>query len=161
MRIFGACAHAVNNMCMQLRVRPSNCSCEYSNFVASSQTDPQLDGNMWSCGRASQDRRKDYEINPIVKPGAVIGLPHTMEQILPQVARTMPNGLKVVTLVAVTIGYADLLMSFVCRLRALGLADNLVVAALDKEMYRFAFTQGLATYYEMVSSRSLSLPSCF
>ena len=58
--------------------------------------------------------------------------------------------LKVVTLVAVTIGYASMLMSFICRLRMLGLADNLVVAALDEDLYRFAFTQGLAVYYEQV-----------
>lgn len=73
-------------------------------------------------------------------------------------ARTvLENGkeLKVVTLVAVTIGYANMLMSFVCQMRMLGLADNLVVAALDEDLYRFAFLQGLAVYYEQVRGRSV------
>ncbi|CAI7741094.1 unnamed protein product [Closterium sp. NIES-54] len=84
-----------------------------------------------------------------------VGLPHTMEQLLPVLARKVPDGrggeLQVVTLVAVTAGYAEMLMSFVCRLRSLGLASNLLIAALDEDLYRFAFTQGLPVYYEQAS----------
>ena len=148
----------VFNMCLQRRVRPAHCSCEFSNFVAQSQSDPKLDAktHRFTCGTVSVDNREDYEITAVAVPGAPPGLPHTMEQLLPQVAREVPgagvggNTLKVVTLVAVTFGYADMLMSFVCRLRQLQLADNLVVAALDEQLYKFAFTQGLAVYYEQV-----------
>lgn len=51
------------------------------------------------------------------------------------------DNLKVVTLVAVTFGYAEMLMNFVCNLRRLGLAGNLVVAALDEDLYELAFLQ--------------------
>lgn len=51
------------------------------------------------------------------------------------------DNLKVVTLVAVTFGYAQMLMNFVCNLRRMGLGSNLVVAALDEALYEFAFLQ--------------------
>eukprot|EP00475_Leptophrys_vorax_P015054 TRINITY_DN21388_c0_g1_i1.p1 TRINITY_DN21388_c0_g1~~TRINITY_DN21388_c0_g1_i1.p1 ORF type:complete len:593 (+),score=11.70 TRINITY_DN21388_c0_g1_i1:169-1779(+) len=144
---------SVYNMCLQKRLRPATCTCEFSNFVDKSQSDPKLDatGHKWTCGTVSVDKQEDYSIAAVPSPKAAIGLPHTMEQLLPNIARVTPDGLKVVTLVAVTFGYAEMLMSFVCRLRGLGLADNLVVAALDEDLYRFAFTQGLAVYYEQVS----------
>ncbi|CAI5531432.1 unnamed protein product [Closterium sp. Naga37s-1] len=143
---------SVFNMCLQKRLRPATCTCEFSNFVENSQSDPKLDatGHKWQCGTVSVDKQEDYSIAAVPSPKTSIGLPHTMEQLLPRVVREA-NGLKVVTLVAVTFGYAEMLMSFVCRLRGLGLADNLVVAALDEDLYRFAFTQGLAVYYEQVS----------
>ncbi|GJP65230.1 hypothetical protein CLOP_g22142 [Closterium sp. NIES-67] len=151
---------SVHNMCLQQRLRPATCTCESANFVKSSQTDPKLDktGRKWTCGSVSVDRNSDYTIPTVPPPAAAeapVGLPHTMEQLLPTIARSVPDGkggsLQVVTLVAVTAGYAEMLMSFVCRLRSLGLASNLLVAALDEDLYRFAFTQGLPVYYEQVS----------
>ncbi|CAI5501534.1 unnamed protein product [Closterium sp. Naga37s-1] len=151
---------SVHNMCLQQRLRPATCTCESANFVRSSQTDPKLDktGRKWTCGSVSVDRNSDYSIPTLPPPppaSSPVGLPHTMEQILPTIARSVPDGrggeLQVVTLVAVTAGYAEMLMSFVCRLRSLGLASNLLVAALDEDLYRFAFTQGLPVYYEQVS----------
>ncbi|GJP42901.1 hypothetical protein CLOM_g2431 [Closterium sp. NIES-68] len=143
---------SVNNMCLQRRLRPATCQCEYSNFVDISQSDPKIDpsGRRWTCGAVSVDKKSDYSIQAVPTPGSAAGLPHTAAQLLPQVAREA-GGLKVVILVAVTMGYAEMLMSFVCRLRGLGLADNLVVAALDEDLYRFAFSQGLAVYHEQVS----------
>ncbi|CAI5531093.1 unnamed protein product [Closterium sp. Naga37s-1] len=145
---------AVNNMCLQRRLRPATCQCEYSNFVDISQSDPKIDpsGRRWTCGSVSVDKKSDYSIQAVPTPGSAVGLPHTAAQLLPQVAREV-GGLKVVILVAVTMGYAEMLMSFVCRLRGLGLADNLVVAALDEDLYRFAFSQGLAVYHEQVSAQ--------
>ncbi|CAI5512169.1 unnamed protein product [Closterium sp. Naga37s-1] len=153
---------SVHNMCLQQRLRPATCTCESANFVRSSQTDPKLDktGRKWTCGSVSVDRNSDYSIPTLPPPSPAsspVGLPHTMEQLLPTIARSVPDGrggeLQVVTLVAVTAGYAEMLMSFVCRLRSLGLASNLLVAALDEDLYRFAFTQGLPVYYEQVSQR--------
>lgn len=145
-------------MCLQRRLRPANCSCEYSPYVAATQSDPKLEGRHWTCGTVSVDKKQDFTINPVAHPKSVAGLPHTMEQLLPQVAKKVDD-LKVVILVAVTFGYAEMLMSFICRLRALGLADNLVVAALDEDLYRFSFTQGLAVYYEQGSTRLKGIDS--
>ncbi|CAI5501533.1 unnamed protein product [Closterium sp. Naga37s-1] len=135
-------------LCLQRRLRPAICSCEYSSSVASSQTDPRLSAktNQWTCGSVAPANATDYTIHAI---------PHTAVDLLPVLARRVPDGrggeLQVVTLVAVTAGYAEMLMSFVCRLRSLGLASNLLVAALDEDLYRFAFTQGLPVYYEQAS----------
>lgn len=70
----------------------------------------------------------------------------TLEEILP----SMADEQNVVILVAVSGGYADMLMNFVCTLRRLGLRDPLV-AALDEDLYRFAATQGLPVYLERFS----------
>ncbi|GJP65229.1 hypothetical protein CLOP_g22141 [Closterium sp. NIES-67] len=176
---------SANFLCLQRRLRPAVCSCEYSSSVAASQTDPKLSAKQqqWTCGSVASTNVTDYTINPIPHTAnssssssssssagtgnpansssssspssSPVGLPHTMEQLLPVLARRVPDGqggeLQVVTLVAVTAGYAEMLMSFVCRLRSLGLASNLLVAALDEDLYRFAFTQGLPVYYEQAS----------
>ena len=97
--------------------------------------------------------RQGIHLNIVLPSLPPLPLPTSTSMPFLQVARTVVEGgkeLKVVTLVAVTIGYANMLMSFICRLRMLGLADNILVAALDEELYRFAFTQGLAVYYEQV-----------
>ncbi|CAI5488160.1 unnamed protein product [Closterium sp. Naga37s-1] len=189
---------APSNMCLQRRERPANCTCEYSSLVPASQSDPRWEKGSTVCGTLSIDHDKDFTITPLPTPRSPPGLPHTLEQLLPQLARNVSataaaaaaaagggssgsagvtgvnensggsrggggaedeqqeeQQLRVVTLVAVTFTYADMLMSFVCRLRALGLADNLLVAALDAEMYRFAFLQGLAVYLEPGASASL------
>ncbi|CAI5471163.1 unnamed protein product [Closterium sp. Yama58-4] len=155
------------NICMLKRERPANCSCEYSAYEYKTQSDPRKhhSGDFWVCGVVSIDRRADFAINAVARTNSTVGLPHTMEQLLPQLARIVPDvplpgaagagkpkELKVVTLVAVTFGYAEMLMNFVCNLRKLGLGNNLVVAALDEDLYRFAFTQGLAVFYERAST---------
>lgn len=131
------------NICLLKRQRPANCSCEYSPYVMRTQSDPRLhpSGDFWICGVVSVDRKADFSINAVAYPNSTVGLPHTMEQLLPQVALEVSGDLKVVILVAVTLGYAEMLMNFVCNLRLLGLSSNLVVAALDEELYEFAFTQ--------------------
>ncbi|CAI5513179.1 unnamed protein product [Closterium sp. Naga37s-1] len=155
------------NICMLKRERPANCSCEYSAYEYKTQSDPRKhhSGDFWICGVVSIDRRADFAINAVARTNSTVGLPHTMEQLLPQLARIVPDvplpgaagagkpkELKVVTLVAVTFGYAEMLMNFVCNLRKLGLGNNLIVAALDEDLYRFAFTQGLAVFYERAST---------
>eukprot|EP00897_Mesotaenium_endlicherianum_P008003 jgi/Mesen1/7230/ME000372S06474 len=153
---------SLDNVCLLQRKRPANCSCEYSAYVERTQSDPKLSGHKWQCGSKSVDRQADFEIRAApAGPNSTLGLPHTLEQLLPEQA-TLVGGLRVVTLVAITAGYTEMLMNFVCRLRRLGLGGNLVVAALDEEAYRFAFTQGLATYYEEASEslRALDTRDC-
>eukprot|EP00897_Mesotaenium_endlicherianum_P000853 jgi/Mesen1/10769/ME000091S10317 len=146
------------NVCLVKRVRPANCSCEYSAYSQATQSDPQLEHKRWTCGSVSVDSRKDFSIDTKLRRNSAVGLPHTMEQLLPQLAKEV-DGLQVVILVAVTNGYADMLMNFVCNLRKLGLADNLLIAALDEDLYRFAFTQGLAVYYENIADGLKSIDS--
>eukprot|EP00897_Mesotaenium_endlicherianum_P000855 jgi/Mesen1/10770/ME000091S10319 len=155
------CRVSANNMCLLKRVRPANCSCEYGSAAMATQSDPKLQDNKWTCGSVSVDKAADFTIKTVATPASVPGLPHTMEQLLPMVAKEV-NGESVVILVAVTNGYAEMLMNFVCSLRKIGLGENLVVAALDEDLYRFAFTQGLAVYYEQASDglKNIDQASC-
>ena len=156
---------AAGNLCLLKRARPAACSCEYSPYHHRTQSDPRVKRiggrDVYVCGVKSVDKRSEFAIQAAPGPNSTTeGLPHTMAQLLPQVARNVSDEgrgagagppLRVVTLVAVTAGYAEMLMNFVCNLRELGLADNLLVAALDEDLYRFAFTQGLPVYYEDTS----------
>ena len=74
-------------MCVQKRPRPAICTCEYSSFTRASQSDPRLDPThtRFICGTISVDRRKEYQISAIPGPDPTPGLPHLMEQLLPQV----------------------------------------------------------------------------
>eukprot|EP00271_Cylindrocystis_brebissonii_P020647 TRINITY_DN692_c0_g1_i1.p1 TRINITY_DN692_c0_g1~~TRINITY_DN692_c0_g1_i1.p1 ORF type:complete len:802 (+),score=72.91 TRINITY_DN692_c0_g1_i1:430-2835(+) len=108
----------------------------------------------WVWGCAVEKPTKSPLSRPIATVptlmSSVPGLPHRMEDVLSVSARHIDN-MKIVTLVAVTFGYAEMLMNFVCRLRLINASDNLVVAALDEDLYRYAALQGLAVYYERAS----------
>jgi hypothetical protein len=41
----------------------------------------------------------------------------------------------------------DMLMNFVCNLRRLKVAESLVIAAWDEDMYKWAFQMGLPVFY--------------
>eukprot|EP00270_Netrium_digitus_P010637 TRINITY_DN3309_c0_g1_i1.p1 TRINITY_DN3309_c0_g1~~TRINITY_DN3309_c0_g1_i1.p1 ORF type:complete len:825 (-),score=207.10 TRINITY_DN3309_c0_g1_i1:167-2641(-) len=150
---------AVRHMCLYHRTRKANCTCEMSSFVQNSETDNFMhkNGRNWQCGATEEYLPIADEppaITTLATKATPPGFPHTMEQLLPQVAKKVDN-LQIVILVAVTYGYAEMLMNFVCRLRSLGLADNLLVAALDEDLYKFSFQQGLPVYHEHASSSSL------
>lgn len=74
-------------MCLMKRERPANCTCEYSPYVRNTQSDPRLhkSGQFWVCGVVSLDKKSEYTITAVAQPNSTLGLPHTMEQILPQV----------------------------------------------------------------------------
>lgn len=139
------------DLCLLRRRRPGVCQCEHSPFVEHAQTDPHLqgDGRTWQCGMRSVD--KEYHIDPLPSNASVPGLPHVREDLLAQVA----DADKVVVLVAANFGYSEVLMNFACQLRSLGLT-NLLVAALDADLYRFAFEQGLPVYYEAAGAALLA-----
>ena len=133
---------AAGNVCLLERVRPASCSCEYSPYHAATMSDPVLAGNKYQCGGVSAEKQADFAAVPTVPtPGAVPGLPHTLDQLLPQVADA--RGLVVLT--GTTIKYHTMLMNFACNLRNVGV-DNLLVAAFDDEVYQYAFVRGLAVY---------------
>ncbi|CAI5518813.1 unnamed protein product [Closterium sp. Naga37s-1] len=168
-----ACADtSANHVCLKPRLRPAICACDLAPFTPASQGDPTLNAhNRWICDSPddpSSPTSPSHAPHPtaLIDPAAAKAaaaapandraaaslLKQTpvvpMEDVLPLVALREPGGVKVVVLVAVTFGYAHMLMNFYCNLRRLGLGNRLVVAALDADLYRFAFSQGLPVYYE-------------
>lgn len=68
---------------------------------------------------------------------------HSLAQLLPQVADYTT---KTVVLVGVTSSDQEILWSFTCRARALGVT-NVLVAAFDKLVYKAALVRGLPVFY--------------
>eukprot|EP00871_Galdieria_phlegrea_P005307 jgi/Galph1/5778/GphlegSOOS_G4466.1 len=137
-----------SGMCLLRRRRPGVCPCEQSSFVPATQTDPIVKNGsrVIQCGRISIETKENFDIPILPKPNqpVVFGLPLLLEPLLERVAIN-----NTVTLVAMNYGYRSFLMNFVCNLRQLGLfPGNLIIAALDEELYRFAFTRGLPVYFE-------------
>eukprot|EP00049_Salpingoeca_infusionum_P015209 m.292234 g.292234 ORF g.292234 m.292234 type:complete len:734 (-) comp15837_c0_seq5:572-2773(-) len=139
-------------ICLTKRLRPGVCPCEHNAFALKTQTDPVISEvlendirkNVVKCGTVSTDTPDAYKIPVLTPPGAtpVLGLPFTMQQLLPMVA--VNNH---VLLSGVSYDYRDVVMSFVCNLRRLGIYDQLILAAFDEEMYRFGFKMGLPIFY--------------
>ena len=74
---------------------------------------------------------------------SVIEYFHSLALLLPQVA---DNATKSVVLVGVTFADKEMLWSFMCRTRALGVT-NVLVAAFDKVVYKAALVRGLPVFY--------------
>ncbi|KAK4538776.1 hypothetical protein CDCA_CDCA20G4801 [Cyanidium caldarium] len=128
----------VHGYCVVERRRPAACRCEYSSFVRASQTDPQLhDQRWWHCGQVSTEQPGDY---PIQLHGH---LAHTLDALLPAVADATT---RTVVMTAASYDYRYLLMNWVCNLRRVGVR-NVLVAAMDDNLYRFAYARGLAVFY--------------
>eukprot|EP00056_Hartaetosiga_gracilis_P003090 m.59689 g.59689 ORF g.59689 m.59689 type:complete len:737 (-) comp11328_c0_seq1:26-2236(-) len=134
-------------MCLIKRTRPGICPCEHNAFALNTQTDPQIISvskrHIVKCGSVSVDQSNKYVIPSQALPGKEkqYGLPFTMEELLPVVAR---NNHVIVT--GVSYIYRDVVMNFVCNLRRLGIYDSLILAAFDEEMYKFGFQMGLPIF---------------
>ena len=150
------------NICLIKRVRPGICPCEHNSFAISTQNDPEVvtvrenevRRAIVKCGSISQDSEDTFRINVVTAEGhsPVYGLPFTMRDLLPLVAR---NNMVVVT--GVTYAYRDVLMNFVCNLRRLGIYDHLLIAAFDEETYRFGFRMGLPVFFYDSQTQSQSI----
>lgn len=130
----------VRGVCLLRRSRPSRiCPCEMSAYAKHTQTDPVLvNDKLWTCGRKSTDRKSDYEI-----PVQDSKLAYSLDDLLPTVAI---NG-SLIVLVVASYNYIDFLMNWVCRANRVGLpSSNILVGAIDDDLYRFAYTQGLAVF---------------
>jgi beta-arabinofuranosyltransferase len=99
---------------------------------------------------------------------AAFGLPLVLEPLLDAIEHRTKT--KTVVLTALNSNHKNLLMSFICSTRAAGVFPNVVIAALDDELYHFAVTRGLAVYLEesvyandseRTSARSSSGPPSF
>jgi beta-arabinofuranosyltransferase len=143
----GRCAEPTG-MCLTRRKRPGMCPCEYSGFTTGTQTDPTVkDGSrVIRCGMLSSEEKTSFTIPVLPPPGDAepesFGMPLTVKSVTEKVAIN-----NTVILSALTFGYRAMMMNWVCNLRELEIT-NFVIAALDEDLYKYAFTRGLPTYYE-------------
>ncbi|KAI4383590.1 hypothetical protein MLD38_009406 [Melastoma candidum] len=86
---------------------------------------------------------------------ASINFPFSLEALLP----TLVDNNKTIILGVAGYSYKDMLMSWVCRLRALRLT-NFVVCALDPETYEFSLLQGLAVFKDESAPNEISFDDC-
>lgn len=143
----GRCAEPTG-MCLARRKRPGMCPCEYSGFTAATQTDPSVKegSRVIRCGMLSSESKESFSI-PVVPPlldsePESFGMPLTVKTITDKVVQN-----NTIILSALTFGYRSIMMNWVCNLRELGIS-NFVIAALDEDLYKYAFTRGVPTYYE-------------
>lgn len=141
----GRCAEPAG-MCLVRRTRPGVCPCEYSGFTAATQTDPIVKegSRVIQCGKQSVEERSSFKIPVVSNPAKEepFGMPLTIQSITEKVAIN-----NTIILSALTFGYRDMMMNWVCNLRQLGIT-NFVIASLDEDLYRYAYTRSLPTYYE-------------
>lgn len=135
-------------MCLLKRKRPGICNCEFSSFVGATQTDPVVKNGsrVIRCGMISVETKDNFVI-PVLPPEGLkeeppFGLPLTMESVVDKVVVN-----NTIILSALNFGYRGILQNWVCNMRHLGIS-NFVIAALDADLYKFAFTRGLPTYME-------------
>lgn len=135
-------------MCLLRRKRPGICNCEFSSFVGNTQTDPIVKNGsrVIRCGMISVETKDNFVIPVLPPEGSTepppFGLPLTMESVIDKVAIN-----NTVILSALNYGYRGILQNWVCNMRHLGIT-NFIIAALDEDLYKFAFTRGLPTYFE-------------
>eukprot|EP00271_Cylindrocystis_brebissonii_P018142 TRINITY_DN5001_c0_g1_i6.p1 TRINITY_DN5001_c0_g1~~TRINITY_DN5001_c0_g1_i6.p1 ORF type:complete len:769 (+),score=46.21 TRINITY_DN5001_c0_g1_i6:328-2634(+) len=133
-------------MCFVQRARPGLCSCELSAYASRAELDPIISGQSVVCGNAiPEGSRQTLPIKVLGNTSLPLstGRPRTLEELLPLVANENKN----VLLLVASYHYAETVMSFICRLRKLGVQTPLV-AAMDVKMYVYAFLRGIAVYLE-------------
>eukprot|EP00271_Cylindrocystis_brebissonii_P015889 TRINITY_DN3894_c0_g1_i1.p1 TRINITY_DN3894_c0_g1~~TRINITY_DN3894_c0_g1_i1.p1 ORF type:complete len:761 (-),score=55.48 TRINITY_DN3894_c0_g1_i1:693-2975(-) len=141
-----------SDVCIVKRRRAAICPCEYSPFVSSSHSDPTLmGGTTWNCGAESSDT--DHPIDVAVTKRSMRGLPHKLKHLLPKIAVK-----KIVVVTGCSFAYRHLLVNFLCTLRSRLGAYKVLVAAFDEDMYKYAFTQGLAVFLAVPPSPRVSPP---
>lgn len=134
--------------CILRRKRPGVCNCEASSFVMDTQTDPVVKpgSRVIRCGMVSVEKPEEFEIPVRLAEGEqdaqAFGLPLTMTSLI---ERVIINNTIVVS--ALNYGYRGIMMNWVCNMRHVGVT-NFVIAALDVDLYKFAFTHGLPVYFE-------------
>lgn len=135
-------------MCLLKRKRPGICNCEFSSFVGDTQTDPVVKNGsrVIRCGMISVETKDNFVI-PVLPPegsteAPAFGLPLTMRSVIDKVVIN-----NTIILSALNYGYRGIMMNWACNMRHIGIS-NFVIAALDPDLYKFAYTRGLPTYLE-------------
>lgn len=135
-------------MCLLKRKRPGICNCEFSSFVSNTQTDPVVKNGsrVIRCGMVSVETKENFVIPVLPPEGAAeapaFGLPLTMKSVIEKVIIN-----DTIILSALNYGYRGIMMNWVCNMRHLGIT-NFVIAALDADLYKYAYTRSLPTYLE-------------
>uniref|UniRef100_A0A7S3ELP6 Nucleotide-diphospho-sugar transferase domain-containing protein n=3 Tax=Rhodosorus marinus TaxID=101924 RepID=A0A7S3ELP6_9RHOD len=143
-----ALCYEVGGMCLLQRRRPGVCPCEFSSFSSATQTDPVVKegSRVIQCGTTSVEHVEDFII-PIVPEEKVedrkFGLPLTLEDLLEK----QTDDSNTVILTALNFGYREIMMNWICNMRHLGVS-NFIIAALDEDLYKWAFVRGLPVYLE-------------
>ncbi|KAF7809340.1 rhamnogalacturonan II specific xylosyltransferase [Senna tora] len=86
---------------------------------------------------------------------APMELPFSLESILSITA----DKNKTIILAVAGYSYKDMLMSWVCRMRRLSIA-NFAVCALDQETYQFSILQGIPVFRDPIAPRDISYNDC-
>jgi hypothetical protein len=144
--------------CLLKRLRPAICTCEVSSFVLRTQTDPKYNEKkrMYECSSKPLARpvaatRIPHEWTPVDGFGIPsAGSPHVMEDLLSQLAFR-----NAIILTGGNSAHKELLMSFVCNMRALGI-DHFMVVAFDTETYDYLFLRGAPVFYESIDDGLLN-----
>lgn len=145
-------------ICLVRRLRPGVCNCECSPLSVATQTDQIIinGSRVIRCGAISVEEKAEYEI-PVTALSEdeepTFGMPLTIRSVTEKVAI---NNTVIVT--ALNHGYREMMMNWVCNMRRLQIT-NFVVAALDENLYKYAFLRGLPVYFEdsLTSSGGLAL----
>jgi len=127
--------------CLVKRIRPANCTCEFSSSYFRTLTDPKTDGDSLRCGFVAVDKAQDYDIPVAVKKQAVVGLPHT----LPQLLSSLQNQSDLMIVLKARSEDRIQIMNTICALKKLK-HDAVLVAALDEDLYRYLFIRGVAVF---------------
>lgn len=134
------------DFCILKRVRPGMCPCEFAVFSMSTTSDPYVDAASRAiiCGSVSPDSARNYALDETLDDSykRTPGIPHTLSHLLSIVAEN-----RSVIMTAATYAYREFVMSFICNLRELHIT-NFVIAALDKEMYKYLYVRGIPVYFE-------------
>ncbi|XP_024009202.1 beta-arabinofuranosyltransferase RAY1 isoform X2 [Eutrema salsugineum] len=85
----------------------------------------------------------------------VLKFPFDLKSLLPLVA----DKNRTVVLSIAGFSYKDMMMSWVCRLRRLGV-PNFLVCALDEETYQFSILQGLPVFIDPYAPKNISFNDC-
>lgn len=83
---------------------------------------------------------------------AVFGLPLVLDRILEVIEQR--TGSRTVVVTMLNSNHKKLLMRFACAARRVGIFEQMVVAALNDDVYHYAITKGIAVYLEDTVYRS-------
>ncbi|GJN14911.1 hypothetical protein PR202_gb01788 [Eleusine coracana subsp. coracana] len=109
-------------------------------------------GNLW---RKEDIGLSGHDHNYTSETSAPVDLPYSLGMLLELVADQNRS----VVLGVAGASYRDMLMSWVCRLRHLGVT-NFIVCALDHDTYEFSVLQGLPVFRDPLSPKNVSFDDC-
>ncbi|XP_031479430.1 beta-arabinofuranosyltransferase RAY1 isoform X1 [Nymphaea colorata] len=111
-----------------------------------------------SCIEKCNSASSQLDVSTIQKPESKLSVP-SLPFSLKELLETVADDEKTVVLAVAGNNYRDMLMSWVCRLRRISVS-NFILCALDDEVYRFSFLQGLPVFKAALSHLDISFDNC-